>query len=217
MISADQPSVVPAPMALPFNGATSLKEIEDYLAAEEQAWKLRDSWAMLSTVIGNIFDSGCEDKKKRMKDAVDEFKTRIEAKALVAMSQLEQPETPMDKFLKALSDAVVLAKSKATEDERLATVQPALNSLAEAIRNELAPKPESQPVQMSSGIEELRAFLSQQLDGIRSEIATVKASSAQRQAVAPPQRATLQPMAYPQLSQAKPRSSLEEQVWRSVQ
>jgi len=221
VVPQDTTGVVNPAVALPFNGATSLKEIEDYLEAEDEAWRLQDTWRMLQSVISNIFDSKCDKPKDKIKAAVDEFKSKIEVKALVAMSQLERPEVPMDKFFKALSDAVALAKSKPTEAERLTAVQPALNELAEAIRLELAPKPEGQPSAPSSELADLKAFLVQELGTVRSEIAAVKASQIQapRQPAPPvPQRAAINPMAYPQLSRATPKAnSLEEQVWRSVQ
>ena len=200
---------------LPYNGAISLKEVQDYLTAKEEAWKLQDSWFMLSDVIGNIFQSAaCTDKKKAVKTAIDEFKSGIEAKALVAMAQLAREDTAVDKQWETLKAAVEKAKTEHDGDaERLGAVQPALNELAQAIRSELLPVATG-PVTV--GPETMKAMFEEMLRPLYAQIAGLKAAPVQPSAQ--PIRKSLDFAAYPQLIQkSEPKSKLEADVWRSVQ
>jgi hypothetical protein len=203
---------------LPYNGAISLKEVQDYLDAKKESFALQESWFMLSDVIGNIFQSSCADKKKAVKGVIDEFKSRIETKALVAMAQLEREETTVDKEWAALKAAMEKAKADHQDEAgRLQAVQPALNEFAQAIKADLTP--EQAPSTGGIGPDTMKALLEEIVAPLRAEIAGLKVAQSQAPA-SQPVRKSLDPVAYPQLVQQSlnqaPKSKLDAQVARSV-
>lgn len=109
---------------LPYGGATSMKDAQDYVEAKNEAMYLMDMWSVFSNVVWNIMDrSDVENKRSVLKQAVDEFKSVLTAKAMVAFSQTE-------------SNFSVSVKGELTETESH-PLQSALDILLNAVDNSL--------------------------------------------------------------------------------
>lgn len=122
---------------LPFGGATTMRDAENYVAAKNEAIYLMDMWSVFSNVMWNIMErADVEDKRTAMNVAVDEFKNILTAKAMLVFSQaapVEDSEThelqpAVDRLLGVIDNSVEL-----DEAGRAEVVNPALQELGTAI------------------------------------------------------------------------------------
>lgn len=114
---------------MPFGGATSMKDAENYVAAKNEAIYLMDMWSVFSNVVWNIMDrADVTDKRSAVNNAVDEFKNVLTAKAMVAFSATEGA-SPIGENVE-LSD---LSETHSPQHP----LQPALDAILNAVDNSL--------------------------------------------------------------------------------
>lgn len=175
----DQPETYVA--NLPYGGATSMRDAENYVAAKNEVIYLMDMWSVFSNVVFNIFDRGdISDKRAVLNSAVDEFKNVLTAKAMVAFSVTEKsdPESeshPLQDAVDSLLESVDNSRQlKADTNERLASINPALQQLGTAItdlvsRSDSNDEPtESAPAPVTDIEQTLKNSLQPILDGLNS-------------------------------------------------
>lgn len=132
---------------LPLNGATSMKDAQDFMNAQNDAMYLMDMWGVFCTVVCNIFDrADITDKRAALNTAVDEFKNVLTLKAMVMFSATEKevkPETPshelqpaIDLLLQSVDNSVSLK----SDVERADVLNPVLQSLGKSIMDYLEKK-----------------------------------------------------------------------------
>lgn len=155
-IEAEKADVEKMPMEeeenyYPFGGAMSLKEAEEYMAAQSQAAELYSQWGMLQTVMGNILEqSEPKEIKGRMQSLITEFSTRVDAiKAAVEdivllqqdiggnsiMSDTEKAEVINTTLDNAVQDA--LNNPQLSREQKAEAIQQALQEYAETIKAQL--------------------------------------------------------------------------------
>ena len=128
---------------LPYGGATTMRDAENFVAAQNEAIYLMDMWAVFSNVMYNIMErSDITDKRSAMNVAVDEFKNILTAKAMVAFSTAIEPvqahdlQPAVDTLLGVIDNSIVLA----SDVERAQQINPALQELGTAIMDYLKEK-----------------------------------------------------------------------------
>lgn len=107
---------------MPYGGATSMKDAEDYVAMQNETIYVMDMWSVLSNVVWNIYQrDDVMNKKEAIQNAVTEFSNVLAAKAMVTFSQAVEP--------------IQSVQSVQVESHGL---KPALDALLSAVDNSLA-------------------------------------------------------------------------------
>lgn len=130
-----------APVAyLPYDGATSMKEAYSAKKTKEEMVHVMDMFSIFQNVAWNIIDrADVTDKKEAFKNAVDEFKSLLAAKAMVEFSQAPmvelsvQEDHELQPAIDALLENIDNSASSASINERLEAINPALQELGTAI------------------------------------------------------------------------------------
>lgn len=130
-----------APVAyLPYDGATSMKEAYSAKVAKEEMVHVMDMFSIFQNVAWNIIDrADVTDKKEAFKNAVDEFKSLLAAKAMVEFSQAPmvelsvQEDHELQPAIDALLENIDNSATSASVNERLEAINPALQELGTAI------------------------------------------------------------------------------------
>ena len=137
---------------MPFNGAMSLKEAEDYMNAQQQASQLYSQWGLLQTVMGNILEqSEPAEMKNKVQSLFGEFSKRVDAiKAAVedvvlvengglnmSDQQTNTPTKPAGPF--DVSEAVnaVLSNVQLSREQKTEAIQQSLQEYADTIKAQL--------------------------------------------------------------------------------
>jgi len=157
-VMAEATKVMPTMEHLPYGGATSMKQAEDYVAAQNEAIYLMDMWSVFSNVVWNIMDrSDVEDKRAALNSAVDEFKNVLTAKAMVAFSSTERVlpivengelakvhplQSALDTLLSAIDNSLTL---ESDVNGKLQYINPSLQELGTAITDFVTTKSVSEP------------------------------------------------------------------------
>lgn len=117
---------------LPYGGATSMKDAEKFVSAQNEMMFVMDAWGIFSNVAWNIFQrEDIPDKKDSLTVAVDEFRNMLAAKAMVAFAMVEKED---DHELKPALDALLnnIDNSLTMESDvngKLAVINPSLQEL----------------------------------------------------------------------------------------
>lgn len=174
---------------LPFGGATSMKDAENYVAAKNEAIYLMDMWSVFCSVMYNIMDRpDVTDKRSAMNAAVDEFKNVLTAKAMVAFAMTEKSTAVESHELQPALDALLSTidnslKLESDVNERLTTINPALQELgghiseyvtskSQVIESPVPQKPDEE--KLLTEIKSLVQPLSEALGILREEVSTLK-------------------------------------------
>lgn len=177
---------------LPYGGATSMKDAENHVAAKEEMIHLMDMWSVFSNVIWNIVDRpDVTNKRAAMSKAVDEFKSMLTAKAMVAFSITEKSgvvletsshelQPAIDALLKEVDNSIGLADIQKAE-----LLNPAMQQLGTAItgylekksvvQNDEPPAPDKNNDTLLKDIKELIQPLSEGLKVLSEEVGVLKA------------------------------------------
>jgi cation transport regulator len=152
-----------------YGGALTVSDAEEWLKAQKEAQRLSDLWWVFSDVVCNILYSDAEvvpDKAAAMKGAIKDFQSRVESGAAIMLSRVssfldkfesqvgvvQMSDTsgtqvavhPLDDvfnvFRAAFDEAMA---SKASRQERLQALQPAMTSLGQAVMRAVSDKPAS--------------------------------------------------------------------------
>lgn len=148
-----------AEMSLPFGGATTFKQVDEYHEAQETQYKMYEMWGTFINLVGNVLKSSeVEDKSAALGDLVGEMKSRMEMKSLALLESLEgrldaieksmverstvevklveDTEHPLYAPMMQLRSAYDAAKvSDLPLEERFVEIQNSLNILGEVIRD----------------------------------------------------------------------------------
>lgn len=131
----------------PFGGATNFAEADEWMDAQEQRYRFYDAWytfeALASNILSNDFDG---DRADAMKSLMNGFKDKLETKAMVALSKLEDLEVQRKEedqhilaesydSLKERFDEV--RKSSLGKEEKLKAMQDEFNALASTIQENI--------------------------------------------------------------------------------
>lgn len=142
---ADTPTEVKSEALEERAGPTSLQEYFKAEEAREELFRMSDLWYALNDVVYNIFqDESIEDKAKAVEGATDEFRSQLAAKAVVLMSEAEEPVEPAEvaeahildnafAAFRASYDQVV--KSDVPEVERLQALQGPVDQFVTDLRS----------------------------------------------------------------------------------
>jgi len=109
-------------------GPTSIAELKNKREAIEQINEMAEYWEMLSQVVYNIFSSpDVEDKKSAIGTAVKEFRNMLTSKSMLV------EEHKLGDAWKAFSSVYNELPEEATKEDKLRAIQPAFETLGEAI------------------------------------------------------------------------------------
>lgn len=109
-------------------GPTSIAELQNKREAIEQINEMAEYWEMLSQVVYNIFSSpDVEDKKSAIGTAVEEFRNMLTSKSMLV------EEHKLGDAWKAFSSVYNELPEEATKEDKLRAIQPAFETLGEAI------------------------------------------------------------------------------------
>lgn len=109
-------------------GPTSIAELQNKREAIEQINEMAEYWEMLSQVVYNIFSSpDVEDKKSAIGTAVEEFRNMLTSKSMLV------EEHKLGNAWKAFSSVYNELPEDATKEDKLRAIQPAFETLGEAI------------------------------------------------------------------------------------
>lgn len=218
--------------AMPFGGATSMKDAHKYVEAKEEMVHLMDLWSMFSQVAWNIFDrNDVSNKKAEFSKAIDEFKSMLASKAMLTFSQaapvvelsdVSHPLQPaIDAFLKEVDNSAVLK----SEGERAQVVNPAFQALGKAIADYLAEKsqgsveqePPAHNKEIVDEIKNLSQLVLSKMEDFNSRLGLVETQRAQTAPVNSrvPVRKSLTPDALRQATPAQPQG-LKSIIRKSV-
>lgn len=76
-------------VSLPYGGATSIEEAENYIEAAKDEAKVWDDWYMFQSVAENILrDDEIADKRKAMSDAITDFREKLATKSQALIGKL---------------------------------------------------------------------------------------------------------------------------------
>lgn len=190
---------------LPYGGATSMKDAENYVAARDEAIYLMDMWSVFSNVVWNIMDrSDVQDKRASLNAAVDEFKNVLTAKAMVAFSITEKSESPatielsvqehelqpaIDVFIGAVDNSLKLDSDTAG---KLNSLNPALEELGNQISQYVVsksstqtPVPQNPNVDILVQIKELIQPLAERIGILTEDVNTMKSQTKASEVVVP--------------------------------
>lgn len=142
-----------APVAyLPFDGATSMKEAYQAKKVKEEMVHVMDMFSIFQNVAWNIIDrADVTDKKEAFKNAVDEFKSLLAAKAMVEFSQAAtvelsvQQDHELQPAIDALLENIDNSATSASVNERLEAINPALQQLGTAITDYVSKSASNEP------------------------------------------------------------------------
>jgi len=161
---------------LPYGGATSMKEAENYVAAKDEAIYLMDMWSVFSNVIWNIMDRpDVKDKRSAMNQAVDEFKNVLTAKAMLTFSEatvnkaetnLHQLQPAIDALLEKVDNSIGLDDGGKAE-----ILNPALQELGTAITDYLQEKSvvqNDEPPAQINILDEMKELLQPLSEGLKT-------------------------------------------------
>jgi len=186
---------------LPYGGATSMRDAEQYLAAKEEAYHLMDMWGVFLNVVWNIFDrSDVENKRSALNQAVDEFKNVLTAKAMVAFSITEKSlpsvnhelQSAIDELLKEVDNSLTLESNS----ERAGVLNPAMQVLGKAITDWIEQKsvaqedeptaPDANENTLLDDIKELLLPITESVKSLSEEVGVLKAKSQVQNVDTPP-------------------------------
>lgn len=112
-------------------GPTSIKDMLGEREATEEINRISDLFYMFSEVVYNIFRSeDVEDKKAKIENATKEFKDMLKAKSMLVESD---QDSILTKAWKEFSNALDGLSEDASEEEKLRSIQPAFESLGQAV------------------------------------------------------------------------------------
>ena len=153
---------------LPYGGAVALEKAPHVWERGAAGPALESTFALLNDLMKNIYARpDLPDKMKSMADLMTELKGIVQLK----------PVGGVGEQLQSLADKVLEAKSMAgTEEEKLKSIQPALEALAEAIRTEV--RPEDAPVSAPDMATIVKAAVEAAINPLRDEITVLKAEVA---------------------------------------
>lgn len=172
---------------LPYGGATSMKDAENYVAAKNEAIYLMDMWSIFSNVVWNIMErADVADKRSAVNAAVDEFKNVLTAKAMVAFSVVEKAieSHELQPALDALIDTIDNSlKLESDVSGKLTAINPALRELGGRIseyvtnKSQVEETPVPQKPDEEKLITEIKSLvqpLSEALGILREEVSMLK-------------------------------------------
>lgn len=134
---------------LPYGGAISMKEAQKIQKSKEEMWAVMDMFSVFQNVVWNIVDrNDVTDKKAAVQTAISEFQSLLAAKAMVEFAVVErsEPTHPLkpaiDALLQNIDNSLEL---KGDVNERLASINPALQELGTAITDYVSTSDEDEP------------------------------------------------------------------------
>lgn len=137
-------------------GPTSITDMIGEREATKELNRISDLFYMFSEVVYNIFRSeDVEDKKAKIDDATKEFKDMLQAKSLLVG---EDQDSILEKAWKVFSDTYDKLPEEASEEEKLKSIQPAFESLGEAIVQSVSEVEAVEDVDLEEGEMDLRAL-----------------------------------------------------------
>lgn len=182
---------------LPYGGAVSMKDAQKARETAQEMVQVMDMFSMFQNVAWNIIDrEDVTDKKAAFSKAVDEFKSMLAAKAMVEFGMVEKSDTETHELQPAI-DALLenidnSANLSADLNEKLATINPALQSLGSAITDYISKSVSDEPAPAPNEdvIETLKNLIQPLTNGIEtlSERLGVLESKSSAQSVTPQPR-----------------------------
>ena len=137
-------------------GPTSITDMIGEREATKELNRISDLFYMFSEVVYNIFRSeDVEDKKAKIENATKEFKDMLQAKSLLAK---EGQDSILEKAWKVFSDTYEELPEEAAEEEKLRSIQPAFESLGEAIVQSVSEAEVDESVELEEGEMDLKAL-----------------------------------------------------------
>jgi len=193
---------------LPFAGATSWKDAQDWIDTQKEEGQFQDAWYLFQSISDNIMKSENDelpDKAKALKALMGDFQKNITMKSFAILSKVEEKllsePTPievhpldgvMDELKSLYTDTV---SQKITEEEKLQKLQPAFENFALVIRSLVKEtpkgefveslKPSAEIVEMKTMIESLQTGMKSIVDNVQLLMQT-KSGAVARPAVPAP-------------------------------
>jgi hypothetical protein len=147
-----------AVMYLPYDGAVTFQQADDYLTAQEARENFYDDWYTFNSLAGNIMNCGdVTDKMGAMAALVGEFKNRLDQSIKDAVTEMSlaikelrkpvAPPHPLDDTVSALKAQFTEVSSNPALDRngKLELIQQSFVQVGEAIKGAI-PESEVQPV-----------------------------------------------------------------------
>ena len=201
----------------PFGGAMSLEDAQKWMDDQKESMLIADSWYMLSAIVGNIMQQeGCstKDKKGMMKKAMDQFKSRIENKALTVLSEFDTKafvtKSTLQEIDHPLNDAISSLKKSfdgivtlaGTEEDKLRSLQEPFEAFANVLKAKVSESvlpvtTESTP-DFAKMLSEAINPLAEQVKSLNAQLAAMKGVNVQtnipeRRSIQPSQNTTTNP------------------------
>jgi hypothetical protein len=172
---------------LPYGGATSMKDAENYVAARNEVIFLADMWSVFLNVVWNIFDRpDVVDKRSALNTATDEFKNVLTAKAMLTFSvagdgtvSKHELQPVLDELLNKVDNSLTLE----SDSERAEMLNPAMQVVGKAITDWIEqksvaqepPAPDKHDKTLLDDIREIIQPLSETLKNVVEDVGVLKA------------------------------------------
>ncbi len=160
---------------LPYGGAVSMRQAEEYVAAKNEAIYLMDMWQVFSNVIWNIMErSDVLDKRAAMNQAVDEFKNVLAEKAMLTFSEITETTKTEEHALKPAIDALLEKVDNSiglVDIQKAEILNPALQELGTAITDYLKEKSvvqNDEPPAQINILDEMKELLQPLSEGLKT-------------------------------------------------
>lgn len=172
---------------LPYGGATSMRDAENYASAQDEVIYLADMWGVFLNVVYNIFDRpDIIDKRSALNVATDEFKNVLTVKAMLTFSDVgdgtgsHELQPVLDELLNKVDNSLTLESNT----ERAEVLNPAMQVLGTAITDWIeqksvaqqeAPAPDKNEHTLLDDIKEIIQPLSETLKSVVEDVGVLKA------------------------------------------